>query len=257
MTNYSLYLDESLTHTNFNNQFFCMAGVIINDDVYINKISPMINRLKCSVWNHVSDPTKNVLHQKEITAVNLGKNVNNVNPINSIFKQNHKVKEVYDGLKNILNPKDIKVIGCCINIDEIDRYFHKNIVTDKYFMAIQIILENYCHFLQSNNSLGRIFYESRGEQPDSELRFKINQIRAIGSMFVKPHSMQQYIVSINFPCKTENIIGLQIADFIPNTFARYYAGKKQQKFNIYQPARKCKYDGNLGNFNRFGIKYVP
>ena len=61
--------------------------------------------------------------------------------------------------------------------------------------------------------------------------------------------------------KKENIIGLQVADFIPNALGRHilektYNNKKQR--NVYYPFIEEKlYDGNVGNIDRFGIKKIP
>lgn len=69
--------------------------------------------------------------------------------------------------------------------------------------------------------------------------------------------MQKHLKEIYFPTKLDNIAGLQIADFVPNHFARKCAGKEQNRFNIYQSIRKCRYNGGVGNVNRFGIKNMP
>ena len=40
--------------------------------------------------------------------------------------------------------------------------------------------------------------------------------------------------NISFPLKSDNIIGLQLADFIPNVLARKALGKAQKNFSIYK-----------------------
>ena len=61
---YTLYIDESQTHNNFEKQqHFCMAGTIINDKEY-NTIENEINNLKRTIWSDCSKPDEIILHQK-------------------------------------------------------------------------------------------------------------------------------------------------------------------------------------------------
>ncbi len=86
-----------------------------------------------------------------------------------------------------------------------------------------------------------------------------HQIKAIGTMYVNSRSIQKYIRNIDFPSKQDNIVGLQLADFIPNQIAKksinkkIYANTKDFNTNIYRKT----YDGQCGNKNRFGIRTIP
>ena len=68
---------------------------------------------------------------------------------------------------------------------------------------------------------------------------------------------EKRLLGINFIDKSNNEAGLQIADFIPNSFARDHAGINQSKPNIFGTLRYNLYDGNMGNRDCFGIKYMP
>ena len=57
-----------------------------------------------------------------------------------------------------------------------------------------------------------------------------NHVKAMGSMFISPFAMQNYLREIDFPPKSSNNPGLQIADFIPNPFARN--ALKRNRINI-------------------------
>ncbi len=78
-------------------------------------------------------------------------------------------------------------------------------------------------------------------------------------MYVNSRSIQKYIRNIDFPSKQDNIVGLQLADFIPNQIAKksinkkIYANTKDFNTNIYRKT----YDGQCGNKNRFGIRTIP
>ena len=62
---------------------------------------------------------------------------------------------------------------------------------------------------------------------------------------------------IDFVNKSENCVGLQIADFVPLSFARDHGGKEQGNPNIFGTLKYHRYDGGIGMKDRFGIKYMP
>ena len=256
MNEYYLFLDESETHTNFKNQYFCIAGAIIKKEDY-ETVKQMINNLKILLWHDVN-AINYIFHEKDVKSANHRKvDFHSLGLEYEIFKQNKNVRLLYAELAKILETASAIIIGSCVNIDLLNRYFSEEILSDKYLIAMQILLENYCHFLRCNQGTGVIYYESRQEHQDKEVRMRINHIKAMGTMFVSPYAMQKHLKEIYFPTKKENIAGLQIADFIPNSFARKGAEKEQSRYNIYQCIRKLRYDGGIQNYNRFGIKYLP
>ena len=56
--------------------------------------------------------------------------------------------------------------------------------------------------------------------------------------------------------KIDNNIGLQIADFIPNSIARDISNIEQKEYSLYDKIIGKSYDGNLNLHERFGIKKV-
>ena len=47
-----------------------------------------------------------------------------------------------------------------------------------------------------------------------------------GIMYYSPYTIQEHVKEIIFIPKSRNYVGLQIADFVPNTLGRYAAGLK-------------------------------
>lgn len=262
MNKYYLYLDESETHKNGNNRVFCIAGIIINEED-VEKLDTLLNNLKNEIWvNTVYKNNANeiILHEKDVRFANNRSNRSSLNKVSKefhIFKQNDNTRNLYEGISNIFNEVNLKVIGASVDLDKLDMYFDENMQSDKYLVCMQIILENFCHFLESNDGRGVVMYESREEHNDKIVRMKFNQIKACGSMFINPYAMQKRLIDIEFPCKNDNISGLQIADFIPNTFARKHAKFEQHKFNLYKCLRLSRYCGNINKYDRFGIKFIP
>lgn len=89
------------------------------------------------------------------------------------------------------------------------------------------------------------------------LRDKYYHMKLMGSMYMNKDSAEKHLLGIDFVDKKENLAGLQIADFIPNAFARDHANVNQGKPNIFSTLRYCRYDGNQNCKDRFGIKYMP
>lgn len=258
MSKYYLFLDESTTHNDkFKNPMFCLAGVIIKEEDYNNILIPSLNDLKTKVWHDLADPTALVLHEKEVNeARNRMKRLEDIKPHFQRFRRNEYTRLLYNELSTLLSSVPCTVIGACIDMDELKSHFHPECSTDTYLTAMQIILENYCHFLQKNNGVGYVFAESR-ETQDIAVRMHFNHVKAMGSMFISPFAMQNYLREIDFPPKSSNNPGLQIADFIPNPFARNALKKKQNKYSIYSQLRLLRYDGGLKRYDRFGMKIMP
>lgn len=258
MAKYYLFLDESTTHNNgFKNPVFCLAGFIIKEEDYNSMLVPALNDLKLKIWHDLPDPTTLVLHEKEVNeAQNRMKKIDEIKPHFQRFRSNGNTRLLFNELSDLLASVPCTVIGACIDMDSLESHFHPSCSTETYLTAMQIILENYCHFLQKNSGIGYVFAESRQSQ-DIAVRLHFNHVKAMGSMFISPFAMQTYLREIEFPPKSSNNPGLQVADFIPNPFARNTLKKKQNKFNVYSQLRQLRYDGGLKRYDRFGMKIMP
>jgi len=257
MAEYYLYLDESTTHNpGFVNPVFCLAGIIVQkDDLHL--VQQGLDNIKKLIWHDLPTPANLILHEKEVReAQNRMFNKSSIKPHYLRFRSNKYSRMLYSQLDALLKVIPCKIMGAVIQRDSLDQHFQRDIQSDYYLSAMQIVLENFCQFLINVGGVGHIILESRDHQ-DKQVRLRYNHIKAMGSMFVNPYAMQTLLKDIDFPNKTDNIAGLQIADFVPNPFARNTLGNKQPQFNIYQALRPLRYDGGLRKFDRFGIKIMP
>lgn len=85
---------------------------------------------------------------------------------------------------------------------------------------------------------------------------RLYELKALGSMYYSPKTIQDCIREIHFVKKSENMIGLQLADFVPNTLGRYVAGMEPQNKNFAKIVRKKLYDGCQDKTYRFGFKVL-
>lgn len=263
---YHLYLDESETHSEDNqgrwiNQVFCISGIITTKNFHDVYITPEINRIKSAIWHDLPNNADIILHEKDIR---FSQNPFNKFKLNKVSSEYHRFNrdincsiKLFNGLEKIIRQKDVKIIGGCVIWDELTKNYHEDILNNKSLIALQLIMENFSHFLQSNNGVGRVFYESVGNEPDKQMSLRFHQIKAMGTMYVSPYAMQSLILDIQFPKKSDNIAGLQVADFIPNDIARDIAGKKSHRFNLNKVVKRSQYDGGLTRSDKFGVKIIP
>ena len=264
MDYYTLYLDESETHrinkttSKCETPHFCMAGVIIADST-ISTVEKSVNSLKSTIWSDLSDPHSIILHQMLINNAVRGRLDISKHPEYARFSSNANIKIFYSELQKVFVQNPMTIIGSCISEDNMRNYYGisgKN-KQDKYLITMQLILENYCHFLCSRNAKGRILYESLDIISNEALRDKYYHMKLMGSMYMSQNTASKCLLGLDFANKSDNNPGLQIADFVPNGFARDCLGLPQLKHNIFRTFKYLRYDGGLKLPERFGVKYMP
>ena len=252
MNKFILYLDESETF-NSTGRFFSVGGVIIPDS-QTAKVSSDLNLLKASLWNGNSNATSFILHEKEIIAAN--KNGHCSNPCYNIFRANSKAKALYAGLSKLIKDNSIITIGTCVNMVSLTTKYPGE-VNPTLTIALQMLLENYCHFLTAQNAVGSVCYESLQEPGNTPLRQRFFEMQALGTMYYNSHTLQTHISGIDFVDKSDNLPGLQLADFIPNTFARKVAGLTPKHKEFKKAVFAAAYDGQINDRMKYGLKEIP
>lgn len=240
--NYTLYLDEILPLDHL--QFFCLAGVIIEDAYYNAEVVPAIEQIKQNIFQDTSV----ILHEADIRKPKSGTKY-------MMVKQRAAREQYFREINQFFDEKNFTIIGAALN-DANARSIYPN-HRDRYFVCLQIILENFAHFLMKNDGIGQIRIESRNPKQDGQLKRHFNSLlNTTGTLFYQPVLLKTYIKSIDFPAKNSNDIGLQIADMIPNPVNRYLSGSKQVVPDLISKILSKTYDGTVQNVNRFGMKVL-
>ncbi len=243
MAIYYLFLDELKPNNYY--RHFCLGGCIVEEMVYKNNVIPYINKLKFDVFGN----TTIILHENEIS----GKN----GEYNSL-KDPAKNELLWNGLKDLFTKDWLTTM--CVSLDCTSyksTYKSKSkIDNSEYYIAMQIILENYLHFLETNNGYGAVYIESRGIVDDQHLEDQYNLVKSNGTLFFDKKIYQERLKTISFTMKADNNIGVQIADFIPNPIARHLKDGKQKTMNLYTEIFGRLYDGKMNLVDRFGHKNV-
>lgn len=260
MDEYTLYLDESYTYEhNGKNPAFAIGGFIIKN-IDSKGINYAIDNLKKNIWSDSSNPTSTILHEMDLkNALNNRIPCSKIKPEYIRFRGNTILaNQVYMEISKIVKNANIYTIGCVVKNNDYYSNFPKGIGNEISLVCMQIILENYTHFLFKNNAVGKIVYESR-DAMDKTMLMRFYQVSSIGTMYVRPDAIQQKITQFSFIHKTENLQCLQLADFLVNQMARKKSGKTIYKNvkNLTTNILSKSYDGTNGNVDRYGIKTIP
>lgn len=243
MNTYYLFLDESNTNGN-NINHLCLAGVIIEKNVYEKQIVPYINSIK----NDIFDNTQIILHESEIRAAK-----NAYTPMRIPEKRNL----FWNSLRNTFEKYKITTIGSAIHTYDYKKVYSEHYLNNEYFIVLQIVLENFVHFLQENNAVGSIYIESRNHADDTQLKNIYHKIIANGTLFFNQNAFQDKLLNLNFLIKADNNVGLQLADFIPGALNRKCSGLQPKNPTIIDLIEDNLYDGNCNLKDRFGFKVMP
>jgi len=246
LKNYYLYLDESSTNKT-NIKHLCLGGVIIEKTIYENKIVKSINYIKQQVF----EDTSIILHESELRSAKGCYKPMRVKAKRELF---------WSELKKVFEDNSFKTIGAAINVGDYKKAYcssSTSYLNDEYFIVLQIVLENFVHFLEINNGIGTVYIESRNPVEDKKIKNIYYKIRANGTLYLNADIFQDKLFNINFNNKADNIIGLQLADFIPGQLNRSCNDLKPKEFSLLEQINSKLYDGNCDMPNRFGFKIMP
>ena len=92
---------------------------------------------------------------------------------------------------------------------------------DIYSMIFTFAIERFVLFLKDNRSSGRIIAESRGKKEDQSVQYWYSLILHNGTQFIRDWQFREVLPNvIEFRGKEDNIIGLQIDDWIANPMSK-------------------------------------
>lgn len=242
MTEYYLFLDESKPNREI--EHFCLGGCIIEKENYINRVIPFVKQIKQNVFGN----TDIILHETEIRRAK---------EKYSVMSKERKREVFWKYMRKVFRDYNITVLSAVVTPQECRRIYDTKYLNDEYFIALQIILENFVYFLEQNNGRGSIYLESRNPVENNRLQHHYFELLSNGTMFFNKDALQKYLSTISFPLKADNIIGLQLADFIPNVLKKKAFELNQRIPTIVDEIVDCLYDGGTGREDVFGMKKIP
>ena len=170
------------------------------------------------------------------------------------FDEEYKL--FFQKIKELFKKVELHVLAVSINIDDFEQLYGNEETNQIYYISLQLLMENYNHFLISNNACGSVYLESTDSGSNTTLQNLFHQLKATGTLFYSKESLQKHLTTINFIPKSDNNLGVQFADFIPNPLAREALHIQQKEYTLLPIIKKCLYDGKLSMESRFGFKIV-
>lgn len=235
---YYLFLDE--TKPNAHGDYFALGGYAILKEDYENIFVPKLQKIKTDLMPdpnlplHLYDMRKNIKGFEFLSDMNVR---------NSLF----------DRIKQLIKDLPINIFVASINKKKYSNMYHDKI-NDVYDITLQTILENFVHFLIENNATGSFFVESRNSIENKYLQVCYYRLLTGGTLYIDSNTIMDKLSILSFPLKSDNNLGVQLADFIPVSFIRHMVGSKDYcgLYKIFEDKIYQGYNHNMGD--RFGFK---
>lgn len=235
---YYLFLDE--TKPNAHGSYFALGGYTIQKEDYENILKPNLEKIKTDLMPVPELP----LHLYDMR-----KNINGFEFLSDVQIRN----SLFDRIKNLIQSLNINVFVASIDTNKYKNMYY-NKINDIYDIALQTILENFVHFLIENNAVGSFFIESRNQSENKYLQICYYRLLTGGTLYIDSQTIMNKLSILSFPLKSDNNLGVQVADFIPVSFVRHLIGSKDY-CGLYKLFESKLYKGFGGNMeDRFGFK---
>lgn len=227
---YYLYIDECGDQNldSFSPTFpiFTLCGILVADDK-VEQLNQQVKDLKKQFWGD-----KNIiLHSRDIRKCQKGFEI--------LFDLNIK-QQFYEAINHILAQNNVYVIvNCSIMKEPYIRQFGK--LNDVYGQSLSFVIERaiFCVDNKVPEGEGRIhsIVERRGKREDKALLGYYLQLLEKGTYWVDALRMKDRMESFEFKWKSDDVIGLQIADLIAYPLTRHVLNPNQVNlaFDVIEP----------------------
>ena len=263
---YVLFLDESEFKTS---KTFTIAGIAIKkDDICI--LEQGLEEIKKLIWDEEYIRKYNpVLHCTELQKVFDNRKTNDISGVKEEYQEFIKKTEeeiekiyyqVYGKMSQLVKKVNATVFSCIIKLQQLQDLFfidegHNGIhlIDDKYNIALQKVIENYTHYLSVNDGYGDVVYESRNnigenssKSPDIRLINVYHKIQANnkGIVYTDSVAVQSRNRTIVAFSKSDNLAGLQLADFVAYNIIKLEGCKVEQQITDFmKQIHRISYNG--------------
>ncbi len=214
---FTIYLDESGTASlnskltrDSKDKYFCLNGIIINNDSYQN-IMDSWERIR-SIFVKAGYP-KPYMHLNDI------KNKNNNF---GILKDSVVEKKFNDMYLNFLKETEITIVSVVIDKERHQKKYFNS--WEVYGFALSVIMARYARFLADNNkSQGEVVIESRGNSYDKDLLSQFDKFYEQRYQDYRLDAMYKNLInkSIQIKTKDDYNVGLEISDMLANLMKHF------------------------------------
>lgn len=233
---YRLYVDEvghagMKVSTTEAERYLSLIGVACHLDHVKTTIQPQLEELKrffvrqpvvSSGWK---DPDEKaavakpiVFHRKELAS--------KTHPFQAL--NDLSVREAFD-TELLQRLEEWQYTVFSVVIDKVQLQAQYVYPAHPYHYAMEVVLERYVRWLEIQSAIGDVMAEARGGKEDQLLKSHYQYLYQKGTSFVKSDKMASCLSSseLKIKSKTENITGLQLAEFLVRPC--YYAALARKK----------------------------
>ena len=221
---YYIFLDEcgDQNLSSFDPSFpiFTLCGIIMSQE-QLDLMTAKINALKKEFWGD----KKIILHSRDIRKCQNGFEV--------LFDMDVK-QQFYKQINEILKAKNYVIICCSILKEPYIRQYGR--LNDVYGQSLSYIMERTVFYLDSisvNDIYLTTVVESRGKKEDKDLLNYYNKVSDRGTYWVSSERIKSYFKNFEIKRKSENLIGLQIADLVAYPITRHILDEKMVHIAFY------------------------
>jgi len=243
---YHFFLDEtgdhSLSFVDPNFPLFLLCGILF-EEKELAKAEEQIKLLK----NEFFKTTDIIIHSREIRKCE--------GPFQILFDLEIK-KRFYEKVNEVLENAQFTIVGSGVNKEEHIKKYGKG-AKDPYSISLAFIIERLVFCLDKHKpSSVEVKIEKRGRKEDQKLIVQYNSIIDRGTYFVQPDRIRRLIQKFDFQSKSENVIGLQIADLCAYPLARHIL-RPTVPYPSFEVIKNKIYCDENGMYNGFGLKIFP
>jgi len=252
---YTLYLDESgdWGYPNFHVKYpvFCLCGCIIHKCYYNKVLLPGIKHIKRNKFHKDI-----VFHRYKVQQ--------KTNDFRSL-KTKENVDTFVKEFSTFIASTDITLLISAINkAEHYSTYGSKRVDSylpvDIYHMVFTFTIERFVLFLKEKVK-GKIVVESRGRKEDQSVQYWYSLILRNGTQFIRDWQFRKVLPpTIEFRLKSENIIGLQLADWIAYSMSKkiHFPDGREDKYGEWELYKKKIWIGTQAPARgQIGFKVFP
>jgi hypothetical protein len=218
-----MFLDESGDHCleriDGSYPMFSLAGCIFDMDYYNQEVEQMLNNLKMKHFKR---------NDIILRSYDIRKQKNDF----SCLVDCKKREEFMNDLSDLIESLNFTIISAVINKLELKNKY-KNL-HNPYNLCFKFLLERSVMYLGRSDEKMIIRVESREKHNDEKLSKVYNDFRNNKNPFFSNREVKSKILDLSFNPKSQNVIGLQIADLVAHPIAMkiLYSNRKNKPFDI-------------------------
>lgn len=199
--------DHSMEKIDHDFPLFVLALVVVERQVYAEKVIPAFGALKLRYWNHEGVN----LHSREIR-----KQLGPFSFLHHVEKRERFMAEITQLVGTL--PFTLFVTGIKKK-EHLEKYGSRAV--NPYELALKFTLERVLYFLWGENEANLpVVAEARGKQEDKSLELAFLRTLSTGTEFLTGEQFRTLNCPLEFRSKRDNIAGIQIADLCAYPCAR-------------------------------------